>query len=170
MKGKQKKEAVEMPFRVLTDSEIDLPRDPTHRERSYWRKGIRGRELERNNQKPIHRLTNKDIAANYSKESFYLMMDDFRCSFAYAVVLLQAEPNYKMLKKGLKTITKLMRENTFPDREKSVVQMSYSGIIVYIDFILFEEDALDGFDGSDSSLASTMLFHLLRNKITQPLD
>ena len=123
------------------------------------------------------KLTNKDIAENFSNNKFGLMLDDFIGEFAKWVVRQDLSKSWQNQIKAIRAYEKWLKEIIFHKKDE-VVFMTMKDIEKYVNDTVFTEIpaiyALNQIAGSGfvdlGALSRNIVFGIMRDQITQPLN
>jgi hypothetical protein len=125
--------------------------------------------------KSVHKLTNADISANYLKDRFHLMLNDFRGSFACWVVRQLEVPNYELIANSIKAYSDYLSKKYFKTKD-TVIEMdcemlnklTHEDLFIAIPEIYALNEVGTGFVDL-GALSRNVFYDILRNQITQPL-
>jgi hypothetical protein len=125
--------------------------------------------------KTKHVLTNRDISEQYRNIKLYLIIQDFVGAFAYWATRQDNCENFELVANAIKAYTAYLK-NFFTDRNNTVIVMDYEQIEMLTSESLFtlipEIMALNETEPdfiSLGALSRNVFYHILREKITQPL-
>lgn len=122
-----------------------------------------------------HKLTNRDIAEQYSDIEIFTMINDFRGAFACWIIKQDGSRSYDLALNAIKSYTDYLERTTFSSKD-DVIKMSIDRIKELTSDILFEsipEIMAMNQIKSDfvdlGALSRNVFYHILREHITQPL-
>ena len=124
-----------------------------------------------------YRLTNMIISGKFSGESFHLMINDFRCAFAYWAMRqsLFCESNHPRVMAAVDAFTKFLQRRYFKN-EEDVVKFDYANlekivsedIFIAIPEVMALNETRPHFIDL-GALARNVFYMIVRDQITQPL-
>lgn len=122
-----------------------------------------------------HVLTNRDISEQYRDIQLHLMINDFKGAFACWAFRQDNQYEYQVITKAIESYCNFLKDNYFTSKNK-VVEMDYDLILKLTSEDLFESipDILALNETkpdfiSIGALSRNVFYHILRDKITQPL-
>ena len=127
--------------------------------------------------KTKHVLTNRDISEQYRDIKLYLTISDFTGAFAcWATRQITKHKDYSLISSATQSYFNFLSQRYFTDVE-TVREMDYELISKLTDEDIFiaipEVMRLNEIEGSDfvclGALSRNVFYHILRDKITQPL-
>jgi hypothetical protein len=122
-----------------------------------------------------HKLTNKDIADQYSNTSIHVTIDDFAGAFACWATRQDESHSYQLVAKAIEAYVKWVNSLLFTQKKcvlitpKELAEYTSESNFISIPEVFALNQKNDGFV-SLGALSRNVYYHIMREKITQPID